>query len=286
MARMKLVRLAAASLTLTAAFAAQLRAHESPYIAKLSAGTQAPPSTSLGSGSVALTVNFDLFTMEIEAEFSGLTGNVVSASIHGLTSLPLEGAAATISRTLPDFPVGVTAGSYEKTLDLTLATSYDPAFLASFGGSISLASNAFFEGLVEGTTYFNLETSAFATGEIRGFLMPTPKSDFNRDGVVSGHDLAVWKESFNVDPRGDANDDDVTNGSDLLAWQRQLGALAQPRVHGGHEHGLAVPEPAARDLVTLAAALSAGLRAPRRIVRQIAKKSVACPRRIGHYEIA
>jgi hypothetical protein len=61
------------------------------------------------------------------------------------------------------------------------------------------------------------------------FLVVTnelPPTDFNRDGRVTGLDLASWKNTFAVatpsGPKGDADADGDVDGADFLAWQRNL----------------------------------------------------------------
>jgi hypothetical protein len=203
-------------------------AHERAYVAILSGADESPPNPSAGIGSVVVEVNLDLFSMRIEADFSNLAGTVTAAHIHGNTSTPLAGMAdvITVLPSFTGFPTEVTAGGYDQTFDLTSPSTYNPAFIEASGGTISLASNALLFGLEGGTTYFNIHTTAFSGGEIRGFLLPTPKADFNHDGIVDAGDFAVWAESLGVEHEGDANDDEVTDGSDFLVWQQQFGSIA------------------------------------------------------------
>jgi hypothetical protein len=114
--------------------------------------------------------------MRVQASFSGLLGNTTVCHIHGLTALPGVGTAGVMTQTptFPGFPVGVTSGTYDATFDLTLASSYNPAFITASGGTVSGAMNRLIQSLDEGRAYFNLHTSQFPAGEIRGFLVPTP----------------------------------------------------------------------------------------------------------------
>ena len=48
--------------------------------------------------------------------------------------------------------------------------SYNPAFLLANGASTATAEMALTNGLASGRAYFNIHTTAFPTGEIRGFL--------------------------------------------------------------------------------------------------------------------
>jgi hypothetical protein len=59
--------------------------------------------------------------------------------------------------------------------DLTMASSYNPAFVTAEGGTVAGAEAALEAGLLAGETYINIHTSAFPGGEIRGFLAAVPE---------------------------------------------------------------------------------------------------------------
>jgi hypothetical protein len=69
----------------------------------------------------------------------------------------------------------VTSGTYNNTLDMTLAPSYNPAFVTLNGGTVAGAFDALLNGLEAGDTYFNIHTNVFPGGEIRGFLAAVPE---------------------------------------------------------------------------------------------------------------
>jgi hypothetical protein len=120
------------------------------------------------------TVDLDLLahTLRVQVTFSGLLGNTTASHIHGPTALPGVGTApvATTVPTFTAFPLGVTSGSYDHTFDLTLASSYNPAFVTTWGG-IAGAEAALASSLADGKAYLNIHTSVFGAGEIRGFLL-------------------------------------------------------------------------------------------------------------------
>ena len=114
-------------------------------------------------------------TLTVSATFSGLTSGTTAAHIHCCTMTPLTGTAGVATQVpyFPGFPIGVTAGTYgAMTFDTTLASSYNPAFVTAKGGTIPQAEAALFAGMMAGTTYFNIHTTNFPGGEIRGFLTP------------------------------------------------------------------------------------------------------------------
>ena len=75
------------------------------------------------------------------------------------------------------FPTGLSSGSYTSPIiDLMLATSFTGPFVTNFGGgTLAGAEAALLAGLDGGTAYFNVHSTTFPGGEIRGFLeVPGP----------------------------------------------------------------------------------------------------------------
>ncbi|MFN8346896.1 MAG: CHRD domain-containing protein [Spirosomataceae bacterium] len=144
------------------------------YTATLSGPAEAPPNASPGTGSVIVTVNTTLNTMRVQCTFSGLTGNTTASHIHAATTTANTGTAgvATQTPTFSGFPLGVTSGTYDQTFDMTLAASYNAAFITANGGSVTNAFAALKAALDANKAYFNIHTSTFGGGEIRGFLTP------------------------------------------------------------------------------------------------------------------
>jgi hypothetical protein len=233
--------------------------HELGYVAFLNGANEATPNGSQGVGTAKVLIDLIFYTMRVQGEFQGLTGQVSSAHLHGITTSPGAGVADVMINvpTLPGFPAGVTEGSYDQSINLALDSSYNPTFFAATGGSASLASNAMFVALDAGKTYFNIHTTEFGDGEIRGFLLRTRPADFDFDGFVASPDLDVWKQWFAIDHFGDATGDGMTNGADFLVWQRQLGMMASLPGDGGHQHLVPVPEPSAKALAVAAVAAAA-----------------------------
>lgn len=158
------------------AVAGSAQAHEVFYWANLSGPAEAPPNNSPGIGWSFVTVDLDLATMRVQCEFSGLTGNTTASHIHGPTANPFQGTAGvmTTTPTFAGFPSGVTAGTYDITLDLTAASTYNPAFVTASGGTISQAMNRMLTAIAEGRAYHNIHTTTFGGGEIRGFFVSVP----------------------------------------------------------------------------------------------------------------
>lgn len=152
------------------------------FTATLSGANERPtPNNSPGTGFATVTVDGNLMT--VTATFSGLvpttsTGapsGVTAAHIHCCVDANGSAGVATPVPTFPGFPSGVTSGTYTMTFDLTLASSYNPAFITANGGTVEGARLAFLNGLQSGLTYFNIHSNAFPGGEIRGQLQAVPE---------------------------------------------------------------------------------------------------------------
>ena len=73
-------------------------------------------------------------------------------------------------------PSGVTSGSYLNTLNTSLASSFNPAYVTANGGSVAAAEAALFQAIADGKAYLNLHSNVYPGGEIRGFLVPAPNA--------------------------------------------------------------------------------------------------------------
>lgn len=134
-----------------------------------------------GSGFVTVTFDTGLHRLGIEANWSGLSGTTTVAHIHCCTATPNIGTigVAVTPGTLPGFPIGVTAGNYDITLDLMQSSTYTATFRNTFGGgTVAGAEAALLAGLQQERAYFNIHTTTFPGGEIRGFpaYVPEPES--------------------------------------------------------------------------------------------------------------
>jgi hypothetical protein len=140
----------------------------------LNGANESPPNASTGTGFAKVTIDDVALTMRVEASFQNLVSNSTNCHIHAATTLPLQGTAgvATTTPTFAGFPSGVTAGVYDNTLDMTLASSYNPAYVTANGGTVASARAALFQAIVDGKAYFNIHSVQFGPGEIRGFLVP------------------------------------------------------------------------------------------------------------------
>jgi len=137
---------------------------------------EAVPTGSTGTGTATIIFDTTAHTMFINMAFSGLLGTTTASHIHCCTPSAGSGSAgvATTTPTFLNFPLGVTAGTFTTTLDLTQASSYNPAFVTAEGG-IPQSENALLAGAAAGEEYLNIHTSRNSGGEIRGFLVAAPE---------------------------------------------------------------------------------------------------------------
>jgi hypothetical protein len=145
------------------------------FFGSLSGLQESPPNASPGVGFAVVTYNPDTLTMRVQVSFSNLTatGTGTTAShIHCCFVLPsLNATVATTTPSFAGFPLGVRAGTYDNTLDMTAASSYNPAFVTA-QGSIDNARNAILAGMANGTAYFNIHSQQYPSGEIRSNMQP------------------------------------------------------------------------------------------------------------------
>lgn len=145
------------------------------YQATLSGAAENPPNASPGTGTALVTYDPVAQTLAYDVIFDDLTGTTTMAHIHCCVDAPGNVGVATTTPSFPGFPLGVTSGSFMALFDLTLSSSFNPAFITANGGTVAGAEAALAAGLADGRAYFNIHTSTFGGGEIRGFLTSVPE---------------------------------------------------------------------------------------------------------------
>lgn len=132
-------------------------------------------STSPGTGTAEAIVDTSAQTLTMMISFSNLTSGTTASHIHCCVAPPGTAGVATTVPSFPGFPLGVTSGTYDDTLDLTSAATYNPAFVTANGGTVSSAEAALLAGMAADMAYVNIHTTNFPGGEISGFLTATPE---------------------------------------------------------------------------------------------------------------
>jgi hypothetical protein len=149
----------------------------------ISGANENPATPSPGTGFALVTLNTTAQTLEVNVVFSNLLAFIPGTStpsgttashIHCCVAPPGNAGVATTTPSFTGFPLGVDSGSFDRVLDLTMASSYNPAFVTA-QGSLAAAETALENGLINSQTYLNIHTNAFPGGEVRAFLTPTPE---------------------------------------------------------------------------------------------------------------
>jgi hypothetical protein len=154
-----------------------IQAYPIYFTTALTGSSENPPNGSPGSGMATVYLDPIAHKLYVKASFSGLTGITSAAHIHCCSIAPANASVATQTPSFIGFPLGVTSGDFESTYDTTLAETYRAGFITANGGTTLGAETALLNGLMLGQAYFNIHTSTFAGGEIRGFLQaPEPAS--------------------------------------------------------------------------------------------------------------
>lgn len=156
---MKKVLTALALAASTAALAPVAQAADI-YRAVSSGALQAPPNGSPGSS--VTTVEIDGSLLRAEVPFRDLVGGTTEAHIHCCTTESFTGVAP-VAVSFVDFPLHVTAGEYRHTFDVGDPAIYDPAFLASFGGTAAAAGSALVDAMNANQAYVNITRPSIRT---------------------------------------------------------------------------------------------------------------------------
>lgn len=159
-------------------------------------GPEAVGATGSGTGSAIYDDASHL--LQMQATFNGLSGNVSVTHFHGATTIPGAGTTGIMvgNPSLPNFPVGANNGTYSQTLDLTQSTVYNSGYLGTHGGNVAAAESAFITAANQGRVYWNIHSSTFGGGEIRGFMtvVPEPSSVALAGLGILGVAARVWSK--------------------------------------------------------------------------------------------
>lgn len=160
------VMAAAALFTATAVHAAPIN-----YVTTLSGPNESPPNASPGTGNATLIVDTVTHQWTMHVDFTGLLGNTTASHTHAPTTVAGTGTAsvATTTPAFVGFPIGVTSGTYDHVLDMSLTSSFNAPYVTANGGTAASAEAALAAAIAAGKAYLNIHTTVVGGGEIRGF---------------------------------------------------------------------------------------------------------------------
>jgi len=143
------------------------------YTATLLGSNEVPPTGSPATGFATFILNGNL--LSIDESFTGLTAPASAAHIHCCGPVGVNEIVAVPFTPFPN----TTSGTFMATVDLTLAATYNAAFITQEGGTVALAEAGLIAALNSGNTYANIHNTNFLGGEIRGQIFqvtPEPSS--------------------------------------------------------------------------------------------------------------
>ncbi len=156
-----LLAIALAGFAALACAGAQAATYEGTY----SAANEVPPTGTLATGSITVTVTGD--TLTVVLSFSDLASPASAAHIHCCAPVGVNAAVALPFNSFPN----TTSGSYTNSFDLTLSSTYNAAFITASGGTVASAEAALLAGLDAGEAYANIHDANYPGGEIRANLL-------------------------------------------------------------------------------------------------------------------
>src|SRR5260370_1167622 len=138
-----------------------LRADTITFTATLNGASEG--TTSPGTGFSSVIIDTAAISMIIHINFTGLVAPTTASHIHCCTPTAAMGTAGVATQTpsFMCFPLGVTSGTYHNMFNITLLSSYNPAFVAANGGTAAGAFAALLSRMRGGMTYVNIHTTAF-----------------------------------------------------------------------------------------------------------------------------
>ena len=132
------------------------------YTAILLGSNEVPPTGSPGTGFAIFTLSNNL--LSIDETFSGLTAPASAAHIHCCGPIGVNEIVAVPFTPFPN----ATSGHFTATVNLTVAATYNGAFITQEGGTVAGAEAGLIAALNSGNTYANIHDPNFPGGEIRG----------------------------------------------------------------------------------------------------------------------
>ena len=142
------------------------------FFARLSGLNEVPnPSNSTATGTARVTINNARDRLDLRLIYSGLGSGAIDYHLHCCAA---AGATSGVAIDI-NFTEGVLSDDFSATFNLLDPTIYRAAFLAGSGGTAAGARDRFFAGYLANLGYFNVHSSGFPGGEIRGQFAAIPE---------------------------------------------------------------------------------------------------------------
>ena len=129
---------------------------------------ESPPNASPGFGHVDMMLSGNLFTLCELLQPHQCHDRDPHPLLH---PSPRSRNGERGDEVFPGFIFGPTAGTYTHTFNIANGELFTPAFVTANGGTTASATAAFLAGMNSGEAYYNIHTTNFPGGEIRGFIV-------------------------------------------------------------------------------------------------------------------
>jgi hypothetical protein len=162
---------------------------QNQFIGILTGSQENPANASPGTGTG--TASYDPLTqmLAVSMSYSGLSAGTTNAHIHCCAPDAVPDNAGVAIHFIPaGFATGSTSGNFNATFDLSLQSTYDGIYFSNSGGTVAQARDRLLNAMRFGVAnddplvnndssiaYFNIHTSNFPGGEIRGNIIPIPE---------------------------------------------------------------------------------------------------------------
>lgn len=137
----------------------------------LTGGQEFPSNATSAIGTGTASYDTDTLMLQVDLTWSGLSSAATAAHMHCCSG---PGANSNIAVSFGGFPSTV-SGMYSNMFDLGDVTSFGATFIGLNGGTADSARAALLAGLGEDLAYFNIHTTSFPGGEIRGDIATVPE---------------------------------------------------------------------------------------------------------------
>lgn len=142
----------------------------------LSGSNEIPPAATSGSGYGRVIYDDTSNILSLYVEWQNLTGPGLQAHIHCCVATPPGNVGIALDLWLTSDPARPATGVYVGEFDLDLVNPFRAAFTTANGGTTAGALQALINAMnAENRAYYNIHTSQFPGGEIRGNLEPAPE---------------------------------------------------------------------------------------------------------------